>query len=145
MQTFIGTKIVVALAMTRLAYNEYRGWDLPANEDGADEGYLVEYTDGGKPNHPNHTGYISWSPKQQFETAYFPVANAEGLAPHQVRVIGEKAQLDVKLAKLMAFQESPIYSTVDSDEQSRLSMQRDAMAAYSQVLGLRIAAFGGEA
>lgn len=148
MQTFIGTKIILAQAMTRAEFVAYRYPDQKPNPDAGspeDEGYLVEYTDGGKPNHPNHTGYISWSPKQQFEAAYFPVANVGGLAPHQIRVVGEKAQLDVKLAKLTAFQESPMYSAVDSDEQARLSLQRDAMATYSQVLGLRIAAFGGEA
>ena len=69
---FIGTKIVLALAMTRLAYNEYRGWTLPADENGSDAGYLVEYTDGGTPNHPGHVGYISWSPKAQFDSAYRP-------------------------------------------------------------------------
>lgn len=66
----IGTKIVIALAMTRAAYNEYRGWSLPANEDGNDDGYLVEYTDGGKPNVAGHAGYVSWSPKEQFDAAY---------------------------------------------------------------------------
>lgn len=70
MKTFIGTKIIQATPMTRGHYNAYRGWDLPANENGADAGYLVEYTDGGKPNHPGHEGYISWSPKAQFENAY---------------------------------------------------------------------------
>jgi hypothetical protein len=69
---FIGTKIIAAIAMTRLAYNAYRGWELPSDDNGADEGYLVEYTDGGKPNHPDHTGYISWSPKTQFDNAYRP-------------------------------------------------------------------------
>ena len=69
-QKYIGTKIILALAMSRLAYNEYRGGDLPADENGADEGYLVEYTDGGAPNHPAHAGYISWSPKEQFDNAY---------------------------------------------------------------------------
>lgn len=69
-QKYIGTKIILALAMTRLAYNVYRGWDLPADENGEDEGYLVEYTDGGAPNHPAHAGYISWSPKAQFDNAY---------------------------------------------------------------------------
>lgn len=67
---YVGTKIVLALAMTRLAYNNYRGWALPADENGADDGYLVEYTDGGAPNHPDHAGYISWSPKLQFDKAY---------------------------------------------------------------------------
>lgn len=72
MQLHIGTKMVTAQPMTRQAYNDYRGWTLPADENGADEGYLVEYQDGGKPNHPNHAGYISWSPKAQFDTAYRP-------------------------------------------------------------------------
>jgi len=38
------------------------------------EGYLVEYQDGGKPNHPDFAGYISWSPKDVFEKAYRPTA-----------------------------------------------------------------------
>ena len=58
--------------MTRAEYNEYRGWQLPANEDGTDAGYLVEYQDGGKPNDARHTGYISWSPKAQHDAAYRP-------------------------------------------------------------------------
>lgn len=71
-KSYIGTKVILAMAMTRLAYNQYRDWELPSDEDGADEGYLVEYTDGGKPNHKDHTGYISWSPKEQFDNAYRP-------------------------------------------------------------------------
>ncbi|CAB5144359.1 Protein of unknown function DUF2829 [uncultured Caudovirales phage] len=70
MKRYIGTKLIDAQPMTRSAYNEYRGWALPANEDGADDGYLVEYTDGGKPNDSRHAGYISWSPKEQFDNAY---------------------------------------------------------------------------
>lgn len=70
MKLFCGTKQVIAREMTREKYNTYRGWELPADEDGADEGYLVEYTDGGKQNHPLHQGYISWSPKDVFERAY---------------------------------------------------------------------------
>lgn len=70
MKSYIGTKQVQATPMNRAHYNEYRGWELPGNENGADEGYLVEYLDGGKPNHPGHAGYISWSPKEQFENAY---------------------------------------------------------------------------
>lgn len=65
-----GTKQILAWPMTRQEYNDYRGWQLPADEDPADEGYLVEYTDGGRSNHPNHIGYISWSPKDVFEAAY---------------------------------------------------------------------------
>lgn len=70
MKNYIGIKRIKAKPMNRLEYNEYRGWELPADEDGADEGMLVEYLDGGKSNHPNHEGYISWSPKDVFERAY---------------------------------------------------------------------------
>lgn len=81
MKTYIGTKLIHALPMTRQAYNDYRGWELPANEDGADEGYLVEYVDGGRANDSRHFGYISWSPKDVFERAYRPVENMSfGLA-----------------------------------------------------------------
>ena len=72
-KTYIGTKVIHALPMTRQAYNDYRGWQLPDNEDGADDGYLVEYVDGGKANDPRHAGYISWSPKDVFERAYCEV------------------------------------------------------------------------
>lgn len=72
MQQHIGTKVVSSTPMTRAEYNEYRGWELPGNEDGMDAGYLVEYLDGGKPNDFRHTGYISWSPKAQHDAAYRP-------------------------------------------------------------------------
>lgn len=69
---YFGTKAILAIAMTRQAYNDYRGWPLPSDEDGTDEGYLVEYLDGGPANHPDHAGYISWSPMAVFDAAYQP-------------------------------------------------------------------------
>lgn len=72
MTLHIGTKLVHLTPMTRKEYNDYRKWELPEDENGADEGYLVEYTDGGKPNHPDHEGYISWSPKEQADRAHRP-------------------------------------------------------------------------
>lgn len=70
MLQYIGTKIINAKPMNRLDYNEFRGWKLPEDEDGTDEGYLVEYVDGGKANTEFYNGYVSWSPKEQFENAY---------------------------------------------------------------------------
>lgn len=70
MKTYIGTKLIRSEPMNRAEYNEFRGWALPADENGADEGYLVEYLDGGKPNTKTHAGYVSWSPKAQHEAAY---------------------------------------------------------------------------
>ena len=60
MKQYIGTKIIKAKEMTRGEYNTFRGWKIPQDENPADEGFLVEYSD----------GYISWSPKKQFEEAY---------------------------------------------------------------------------
>jgi hypothetical protein len=70
MKQYIGTKVIRATPMKRREYNEYRHWELPQDENCDDEGYLVEYLDGGKPNHGKHKGYISWSPKEQFDNAY---------------------------------------------------------------------------
>lgn len=72
MNRYIGVKEINAKPMTRQAYNDLRGWQLPADENGADEGYLVEYIDGGKANHPDFQGYISWSPADVFDRAYKP-------------------------------------------------------------------------
>lgn len=69
----IGSKIINAQPMTRLEYNRFRGWDLPADENGDDEGFLVEYLDGGKANTAEYAGYVSWSPKDVFERAYRPI------------------------------------------------------------------------
>lgn len=70
MKNYIGTKTINAKPMNRGEYNEFRGWEVPENKNPADEGYLVEYTDGGKPNVEGYAGYVSWSPKEQFENAY---------------------------------------------------------------------------
>lgn len=70
MQKFIGTKIVKAKEMTLGEYNTYRGWAIPENENPEANGFLVEYSDGGKPNHPDHAGYISWSPYHVFVKSY---------------------------------------------------------------------------
>ena len=72
MTLYIGTKLIRAQAMSRAEYNAYRGWTVPADENGEDAGYLVEYLDGGQSNHPNHVGYISWSPADVFDRAYRP-------------------------------------------------------------------------
>lgn len=70
MKQYIGTKLINAKPMTRAEYNIFRGWDLPADENGADDGFLVEYLDGGKGNTDAYNGYVSWSPKEVFERAY---------------------------------------------------------------------------
>ena len=60
---------IEAVPMTRGDYNKFmgryselKGFELPANENPADEGYRVTYPD----------GYVSWCPKAQFEAAGRP-------------------------------------------------------------------------
>jgi hypothetical protein len=74
MSKYTGIKTIRAVSMTRGAYNKLRGWEVPSNEDPNDEGYLVEYTDGGTPNTTEFEGYISWSPRGVFERAYHQTA-----------------------------------------------------------------------
>lgn len=64
MKTYIGIKIIEAEPMNLGDYNKFRGWAIPKNEDPSREGYLVKYP-------PD--GYISWSPKEVFEDAYFAI------------------------------------------------------------------------
>lgn len=101
-KTYEGTKRVHARPMNRGEYNAYRSWTVPADENPDDPGYLVEYTDGGTANHPNHKGYISWSPKDVFERSYKEVPQSS-LPPHQQRVLDEKQDLDLRI-------ESPVES-----------------------------------
>lgn len=74
MNRYLGTKLINAKPMNRAEYNALRGWAVPADENPDDAGYLVEYIDGGKANHPDFTGYISWSPADVFDRAYRPVS-----------------------------------------------------------------------
>lgn len=74
MKQHIGVKILNAKPMSRGEYNELRGWKTPDSENEADAGYLVEYLDGGKANHPAFENYISWSPQDVFDRAYRPTS-----------------------------------------------------------------------
>lgn len=84
MQKYIRCHMVEAKPMTRGDYNTYRGWTIPADENPADGGYLVQYPD----------GYVSWCPKAQFETAAIPAENGlpYGYAMLLCRYFGKKIQ-----------------------------------------------------
>lgn len=60
---------------------------------------------------------------------------------HQQRVVDEKAELDEKLEKLIAFFDTPIYADLEYPEQARLKRQSQIMKEYSFILGARIEAF----
>jgi hypothetical protein len=75
MKSFISIKTVLAKPMTLGEYNIYRGWTIPQDEDPNREGYLVEYPNSPSTTHPNHQNYISWSPKEQFDTTHHEVGD----------------------------------------------------------------------
>ena len=146
---YIGTKRVLAQPMTRGDYNAYRGWQVPADENPADDGYLVEYLDGGPSNAFGHAGYISWSPKDVFERSYKEVNEVPGLAPHQQRVVDEHAELLERLCKLRAFiaDDKGPFRRLDDAERHRLMRQEEVMTELAENLAERVAAFtpAGEA
>lgn len=136
MKTYLGTKVVNAMPATRAEYLSLREWDLPADENGADEGYLVEYTDGGKPNMPElFAGYITWSPKDVFDRAYKEIGD------FRERVRDEKAQLDDRLAKLNVFMHTTSCLDLPFEDRSLLSAQAVAMQELSEILAKRIGRF----
>ena len=89
-KTCIGTKIVDLIKMNREEYNHYRGWELPVDEDGSDDGYLVKYKDGEVSNDDRHAGYISWSPKDVADRHYRPVDGMTFGMAIEAAKLGEK-------------------------------------------------------
>jgi hypothetical protein len=66
---------------------------------------------------------------------------APALAPHQERVIGERAALAELTEKLDAFTGSDRFRSVDTHEQARMVRQLNHMRGYLAALDDRIAAF----
>lgn len=136
-KTYVGTKVVRATPMNRLAYNQLRDWALPTNENGNDQGYLVEYVDGGTPNLDGFAGYISWSPKEVFERSYsVGVESKQSTWLDRVKI--EADELEVKWKKLTLFIQTPEFENLRSLEKQDLKMQASAMEDYLWVLRRRI-------
>ena len=74
MKRYIGTKLINAVPMDRLSYNQLRGWDLPKDENGSDEGYLIEVI-GGNKNLEGYDGYVQWLPTKSFNFEFQPIDN----------------------------------------------------------------------
>jgi hypothetical protein len=60
----IGFDPVQATPMNRADYNVLRGWTLPADENGADEGFLLQHEDGGP---------VNWVTAERFDAGYRPL------------------------------------------------------------------------
>ena len=140
MKNYVGTKMILAKPMTRAEYNEYRGWALPENEDGNDEGYLVEYPEGIS-NHAEHRGYISWGPKSQFDMAYIGLGNLQKFPSHEQRVFGELAQLEQRLSALQKFSKDDRFLKLPYKIRDLMQEQCRVMTRLGFILEERIAGF----
>ena len=152
MEKYTGVKEILGKPMNRKEYNDYRGWELPADENGDDEGFLVEYVQSENSpnvNHPAHKGYISWSPKDVFEESYIStniLINKKKTfgeyEPHQQRVIDELKDLTKKSFDLSNFIETGFFNErLDKEEQQRLKQQLIVMQTYESILIQRINKF----
>ena len=124
--------------MTKKEYNDYRGLELPKNENPEEQGYLVEYQNTKQPpNDSRHLGYISWLPKNLIESE-----TSDAIPPYQQRVIEEKIELDFRLQKLQDFigTNNKFYSLSVADQQT-MQEQANAMKLYANILHYRIGRF----
>ena len=113
--------------MTRLEYNQFRGWELPKGENPSDPGYLMDFG-----------FHIAWWPSNVVDEAFVTLPSAPA---HQQRVHAEYLQLRDRQEKLADFLKSPTFSTLAPAEQIRLSKQFNLQKQLLEVLSLRIADF----
>lgn len=123
-KNYVGTKIVTAWPQTRSTAD-----GLSVIEE---DGYAVKYED----------GYVSWSPKAVFESAYLEIGNTSGLLPHQIRVVAEYATTKDRAEKLKAFLGTDLFAGLeDIHEKERLARQYGILNELVEVLAERIEAF----
>lgn len=132
MKKYIGKKSIKAKPMNRLEYNQYRGWTLPSDENPNDEGMFVEYVDGGKANHSDHEGYISWSPIDVFNKAY-SIAET-----HSDRVKIELDELKQRMDALEKFADSEAIKEISNNARHLLCLQALLMRELAGILEKRI-------
>jgi hypothetical protein len=133
--THLTNKVIHTVAMTRQEYNDYRGWQLPADENGDDNGYLVEYADGGKSNVEGHTGYVSWSPADVLERAS-GVSLRQEPETFLTRLEKERDRTVSDLNKLTAFLDGDV-SKLAEEAVADLHLQKDIMTQLAFILSKR--------
>lgn len=65
MEQYTMSRTIFARPMTLQEYIDLRDLRLPADENGADEGFLIEDPNG-KPNVTGYNGYVTWFPAEEF-------------------------------------------------------------------------------
>jgi len=117
---------VKAEPMTRLAYNEFRGWTLPSNENGADLGYKLTTLDG---------KHVSWSPREVVDSE---TISKPSITTYIDRLNTERKELSDKVTKLEKYIDS--VNSEETEEPVGFDIhikQLDIMKKYLAILGTR--------
>ena len=151
MKKYVGTKKLKAIPMNKEEYYQYRQWEVPLNENPKEEGYLVEYLDGGKPNDERHLGYISWSPKDVFEKTYKLIEKNNGILSEgekrvrtnfnvsSLKIVDETKQLMAKAINLLTNDQNDVasscYDKLNTTQYRELSgdYQREVATAKTKI------------
>ena len=126
-----GTKTILIYPMNKAQYCAYQGWELPEGQDPTEAVYLVEYAaEPGKiPNHPNHEGFVTMSPKDVLDRNYAP----SGTFMERLEI--EWKELTKKIGDLST---ALHLNYVPDSAVAILTEQLVAMTAYQEVLHKRI-------
>ena len=138
MQKYIGVERFEAKPMTFGDYNIYRGWQIPADENPAAEGYFVKYYDGCE----------TWIPKKNFEEACAMEDNSPLLATvfnmkssdYKKRFEAEYRQLKIRydgLKKMCEKWDAGELDFTPTCPRGIYDKQMAAMADYLRVLEVR--------
>jgi hypothetical protein len=103
-----------------------------------DDGFVLE---GGVSIAPSDDGSFFYAQAVSLRAKEKPDQNESVNLSFQKRVIEEKADLDEKRRKLLAFSTTDAFRRLDQAEKDRLRTQHSVMGVYSEILHQRIAAF----
>lgn len=137
MQTYINSKLVQASPMTKQNFSRHNGWVVPINDAIEDAlGFLVEDPKGIS-NHKDHKGRIHWLSYAEFMTEYVDLGDISTYPEFQQRMIGELAQLNIKLGALNKFTKTDQFLKLSFDDRDLLQEQCRVMSRYLDVLTKR--------
>lgn len=123
---------VQAKEMTRLEYNQYRGWQIPENENPEDKGYMVINPNISERNVAGVDGYVSWLPEKAFAEVY------EAEPQTWQGLLLEYRQLQERTEKLYQF----LSANPEHEAAEILSGQYHLMRQYLDVLKYRVGDMG---
>lgn len=136
MKKYVGTKEILAMPMGYIEFTQYMSLESEAMDNR--EGYLVEYLDSPNGNHPSHSNYVSWSPKDVFERAYRPSGNyIERLKIELHDLLGKASRLDDFINGIHSRAE--MRGDIDI-----LETQLKLMKSYADILKARLVVAGSD-